>query len=63
MYPHSLRHTFATAYVIHGGDPESLRLHIGHSSLDITQKYLYLANQFDFNTNIYKLDERFFKRK
>lgn len=63
LYPHLLRHTFATAYVIQGGDLESLRIYMGHTSLDITQKYLHLANQFGFNTNIYKLDDRFFKRK
>lgn len=63
LYPHLLRHTFATAYVIQGGDLESLRIYMGHTSLDITQKYLHLANQFGFNTDIYKLDERFFKRK
>lgn len=62
LYPHLLRHTFATSYIMQGGDLESLRIYMGHSDISITQKYLHLANQFGFNYDIYKLDKKFFHR-
>lgn len=37
---HIWRHTFASRYVIRGGDLESLRLLLGHSSLDTVRIYL-----------------------
>ena len=40
--PHALRHTFATEYLRAGGDLESLRRIMGHSSLVTTQIYLHL---------------------
>ena len=42
--PHKLRHTFSINWVQHGGDIESLRRLLGHSSLSTTQIYL----NFDF---------------
>lgn len=64
FYPHLLRHTFATAYIMQGGDLESLRIYMGHSDIATTQKYLHLANQFGLiNYNIYKLDKKFFIRQ
>lgn len=62
LYPHLLRHTFATAYIMQGGDLASLRIYMGHSSIATTQKYLHIANQFGFNNDVYKLDKRFFKK-
>lgn len=62
LYPHLLRHTFATAYIMQGGDLESLRIYMGHSDIATTQKYLHIANQFVFNDNIYKLDKKFFRK-
>lgn len=63
LYPHLLRHTFATAYIMQGGDLESLRMYLGHTDISITQKYLHLANQYGtLNYDIYKLDGKFFRK-
>jgi site-specific recombinase XerD len=41
--PHALRHTFATMYLRNGGDLESLRRIMGHTSLATTAVYLHLV--------------------
>ena len=43
LHAHLLRHTFATRFMMAGGDLESLRILLGHSSITITQVYLHLA--------------------
>lgn len=45
LYPHLLRHTFATNYILYGGDVEELRILLGHTSITMTQKYVHLAAQ------------------
>lgn len=45
LYPHLLRHTFATNYIYNGGNLEVLRVLLGHSSIAITQIYVHLATQ------------------
>ena len=45
IYPHLLRHTFATNYIAQGGNLEVLRVLLGHSSVSITQIYVHLATQ------------------
>lgn len=45
LYPHLLRHTFATNYILNGGNLEVLRVLMGHSTINITQVYVHLAAQ------------------
>lgn len=45
IYPHLLRHTFATNYLLDGGDLETLRIYMGHTDISTTQKYLHIAEQ------------------
>ena len=62
VYPHLLRHTFATSFILGGGSVEVLRIYMGHSSIDTTQKYLHLANNLRFLKNVYPLDDCFLKK-
>lgn len=63
VYPHLLRHTFATSYILSGGSVEMLRVYMGHSDIQTTQNYLHLANEmYFFRDNIYRLDDCFLKK-
>jgi integrase/recombinase XerD len=42
---HTLRHTFAKAYITSGGDVFSLRRVLGHSSLEMTMKYVDMQTE------------------
>jgi len=44
--PHTFRHTFATLYVMNGGDPFSLQKILGHHDMSMVRKYVQL-NQRD----------------
>lgn len=40
--PHTFRHTMAKMYVMNGGDPLSLQIILGHSTLDMCRTYVRL---------------------
>lgn len=46
LHCHLLRHTFATMYLVNGGDPITLQSILGHESLEITKLYVHLAETF-----------------
>lgn len=62
LYPHLLRHTFATSFILGGGSVEMLRIYMGHSDIKTTQNYLHIVNSIQFSQNVYKLDDIFFRR-
>lgn len=63
IHPHLLRHTFATSYIMGGGNLESLRILLGHYDYTVTRSYLHLASQYQLlNSPIYKLDPAFFRK-
>lgn len=39
-HPHALRHSYATQYLVNGGNPGVLQASMGHSSWDMTQRYV-----------------------
>ena len=62
IHPHLLRHTFATSYILGGGNMEFLRMMLGHSDYETTKIYLHLAQEAKMlHSDIYKLDPVFFK--
>lgn len=44
LRPHLLRHTFATLYILNGGDSVKLQYVLGHSTLHMINTYVHLAN-------------------
>ena len=44
---HTLRHSFATYYLINGGNIITLKSMLGHSSLNTTNIYLHIAQDFN----------------
>lgn len=56
IYPHLLRHTFATNFIYAGGNLEVLRVLMGHSTINITQIYIHLAAQKHLLNDCYQSD-------
>lgn len=44
VHPHLVRHTFATNFLLNGGDIENLRIILGHTTFYMTEQYLHFAN-------------------
>lgn len=64
LHAHLLRHTFATSYIYYGGELLNLSYLMGHTSITMTQKYVHLANTYRLMmSDVYKLDELFYKKK
>lgn len=63
LHAHLLRHTFATSYLIGGGNLEFLRVFLGHTDYSVTKIYSGMAAQMKMlGVEIYRLDPIFFTR-
>lgn len=63
IHAHLLRHTFATSYLIGGGNLEFLRVFMGHTDYAVTKMYSKLAAEYKMlGADIYRLDDLFFTR-
>lgn len=62
VHAHLCRHTFATSYMMGGGNLEKLRVMLGHADYNATKIYLQLAAEYEIcKYPIYKLDPVFFE--
>lgn len=43
LHPHKLRHSFAVAWILNGGDSFTLQAILGHESQEMTSKYVKIA--------------------
>lgn len=63
LHAHLLRHTFATSYLIGGGNLEFLRVFLGHADYAVTMMYSSMAAEYKMlGADIYRLDDIFFTR-
>lgn len=49
LHAHLFRHTFATLYIVNGGDIKSLQAILGHTSLKMCENYLHLASSYSIS--------------
>lgn len=45
LHPHLLRHTYATSFLINGGDSFLLKQNLGHSTLSMVENYVHIASR------------------
>ena len=45
LHPHLLRHTYATSFLINGGDVFLLKQNLGHSTLAMVENYVHIASR------------------
>jgi site-specific recombinase XerD len=45
LHPHLLRHTYATMFLLNGGDVFLLKQNLGHTTLSMVEHYLHVATQ------------------
>ena len=45
LHPHLMRHTYATRFLLNGGNVFLLQQNLGHTTLTMVQKYLHVANR------------------
>lgn len=63
IHAHLCRHTFATSYMMGGGNLEKLRVMLGHADYNATKIYLQLAAEYEIvKYPIYQLDPVFFEK-
>lgn len=63
VHPHLLRHTFASAFILGGGDIRTLQGIMGHSTISVTEKYVHISKNYKYLADdVYKLDKNFIRR-
>lgn len=45
LHPHLLRHTYATSFLLNGGDVFLLKQNLGHSTLAMVEHYRHIASR------------------
>ena len=45
LHPHLIRHTYATRFLLNGGDVFLLKQNLGHTSLAMVERYVHIASQ------------------